>query len=136
MAWAVPAKNGSDVIGRAATGRETIVQFKRAYHGFDPEFVPGGAGVPAARRAGVKIVRWNDAERLEEHAREAGDDLAGILLNPVGDIHESLLWKNEFIYRTGDRKTKLRFWPDARSPRPMTSTRWAGRTPFPGNVAA
>lgn len=89
MSWAVPAKNGSDVVAlaartvRVATGRETVVQFERAYHGFDPEFVPGGVGVPAARRAGVQIIPWNDAERLEAHARDAGDDLAGILLNPI-----------------------------------------------------
>lgn len=89
ISWAVAAKNGSDVVAlaaravRAATGRETVVQFERAYHGFDPEFVPGGAGVPVARRAGVKIIGWNDADGLGEYARNAGDSLAGILLNPI-----------------------------------------------------
>ncbi len=89
MSWAIPAKNGSDVIGlavravRAATDRDTIVQFERAYHGFDPELVPGGAGVPAAVRANVAMIRWNGANELEDFARENGKGLAGILLNPI-----------------------------------------------------
>ncbi len=89
MSWAVPAKNGSDVVGlavraaRAATGRDTMIQFERAYHGFDPELVPGGAGVPAAVRDNVQRIPWNGANELEDHARRHGDRLAGILFNPV-----------------------------------------------------
>ncbi|MDX1648347.1 MAG: aminotransferase class III-fold pyridoxal phosphate-dependent enzyme [Myxococcota bacterium] len=89
MAWAVPAKNGSDVVSlgvraaRAATGRDLVVRFERAYHGFDPEWVPGGGGVPAAHRACTRTVAWDDAEALDRLARDEGDALAAVVMNPL-----------------------------------------------------
>jgi glutamate-1-semialdehyde 2,1-aminomutase len=89
MAWAVPAKNGSDVVelavrvARAATGRERIVLFERAYHGFVPELSLGPAGVPASHQATTLRVPWNDADRLEAVGRACGDDLAAVVLNPL-----------------------------------------------------
>jgi len=89
MAWAVPAKNGSDVVAlgarvaRAATRRDTLILFERAYHGFDPEWVPGGAGVPASRRDNVLRVAWNDSKQLERVAHEHRTEIGGIVLNPL-----------------------------------------------------
>ncbi len=89
MAWAVPAKNGSDVVAlgvrvaRAATRRDKLILFERAYHGFDPEWVPGGAGVPASRRQDVLRVAWNDSEQLERVAHEHRTEIGGIVLNPL-----------------------------------------------------
>ena len=89
MAWAAPAKNGSDVVGlaarvaRAASGRETIVAFERAYHGFAPELALGPTGVPTAGQANVVRVAWNDASALERVVAQHADDLAAILLNPL-----------------------------------------------------
>lgn len=89
MDWAVPAKNGSDVVGlaarvaRSATGRETIVAFDRAYHGFVPELSLGPIGVPSASQANVVRVAWNDANALERVVAQYADDLAAILLNPL-----------------------------------------------------
>ncbi len=89
MAWAVPAKNGSDVVGlaarvaRVATGRDTVVVFEKAYHGFDPEFALGPAGVPRASLAHLARVPWNDPAALDEVARSRGDDLAAVVLNPL-----------------------------------------------------
>jgi glutamate-1-semialdehyde 2,1-aminomutase len=89
FAWAVPAKNGSDVVGlaarvaRAATGRDVLLRFEHAYHGFDPEWVPGAGGVPAAHRACVRTVPWNDAQALQDAAEAVGGDLAGIVMNPL-----------------------------------------------------
>jgi glutamate-1-semialdehyde 2,1-aminomutase len=99
MAWAVPAKNGSDVVAlaarvaRGATERETLILFEHAYHGFDPEFVPGAGGVPRVRRAKALRVTWNDVDALERAARECDGDLAGIVLdaldqNPAQDTVE------------------------------------------------
>ena len=51
-------------VARVATGRETLVLFERAYHGFDPEFTLGPAGVPASSLAKLVRVPWNDAEAL------------------------------------------------------------------------
>jgi glutamate-1-semialdehyde 2,1-aminomutase len=89
MAWAVAAKNGSDTVAlalrvaRAATGRDRVVVFRHAYHGFDPELVPGGAGVPRAARADLSAVAWNDSEGLLRAAREGGPAPAALLLNPL-----------------------------------------------------
>lgn len=89
MAWAVPAKNGSDVVAlaarvaRAATGRDALLLFEHAYHGFDPEWVPGGGGVPAPHRSAALHVPWNDAEAVERAAREHEGALAGVLMNPL-----------------------------------------------------
>ncbi len=89
MAWAVPAKNGSDVVAlgvrvaRAATRRDKLILFERAYHGFDPEWVPGGAGVPASHRDDVLPVAWNDSEKLQRVAHEHRAEVGGIVLNPL-----------------------------------------------------
>lgn len=89
MAWAVPAKNGSDVVGlavrvaRAASGRETVIAFEHAYHGFVPEFALGPAGIPRAGQENVIRVPWNDVEAFEQAIRRSADDLAAILLNPL-----------------------------------------------------
>ncbi|MDJ0785731.1 MAG: aminotransferase class III-fold pyridoxal phosphate-dependent enzyme [Myxococcota bacterium] len=89
MAWAVPAKNGSDVIGlagrvaRVATGRETLVVFDRAYHGFDPEFALSPAGVPAASVSKLVRVPWNDLDAFDRAMSSCQDDLAGFVLNPL-----------------------------------------------------
>lgn len=89
MAWAAPAKNGSDVVGlaarvaRASSGRETIIAFERAYHGFAPELALGPVGVPEAGQANVVRVPWNDAGALEREVAQHADDLAAVLMNPL-----------------------------------------------------
>ncbi|MGI9432630.1 MAG: aminotransferase class III-fold pyridoxal phosphate-dependent enzyme, partial [Myxococcota bacterium] len=89
MAWAIPVKNGSDAVGlaarvaRAATDRSTLILFERAYHGFAPELSLGPAGIPAAHQTHTRRVTWNDVDGLAECVREAGDDLAGVVLNPL-----------------------------------------------------
>ena len=89
MAWVAAAKNGSDVVGlatrvaRASTGRETLIAFEHAYHGFVPELALGPAGVPATGRSQVVRVPWNDVNAFEEAVAGHAKDLAGILLNPL-----------------------------------------------------
>ncbi len=89
MAWGVAAKNGSDVVAlalrtaRASTGRNKVIQFRYAYHGFSPEVVSGGAGVPEAHRSEIVWVGWNDTDGLAEAVAAHGTDLAGILINPL-----------------------------------------------------
>lgn len=89
MAWGVTAKNGSDVVAlalrvaRASTARNKIIQFRYAYHGFSPEVVSLGAGVPDAHRADIVWVDWNDADGLAEAAAAHAGDLAGVLVNPL-----------------------------------------------------
>lgn len=87
--WAVATKNGSDAVGlaarmaRAATGRTKIIQFTNAYHGFVPEFVPQGRGVPDGHRADIVWVPYNDAEALFSAADANQHDLAALIVNPL-----------------------------------------------------
>lgn len=89
MSWGVTAKNGSDVVAlalrvaRATTGRNKIIQFRYAYHGFSPEVVSGGAGVPDSHRGHIVWVGWNDEEALAAAVAEHADELAAILINPL-----------------------------------------------------
>ena len=89
MDWAIPAKNGSDVVelglrvARAATGREKIVRFVGAYHGFAPELVPGGRGVARSTRKEVVKTGWNDVEGLKDAFLHNKDDIAAIVMNPL-----------------------------------------------------
>lgn len=89
MSWGVTAKNGSDVVAlalrvvRASTGHNKVIQFRYAYHGFSPEVVAVGAGVPDAHRADIVWVDWNDADSLTAAATAHAGDLAGILVNPL-----------------------------------------------------
>ncbi len=86
--WAMLAKNGTDAtticctIARAATGRSRILVAKGAYHGAAPWCTPRLAGVTAADRANLGYYTFNDLESVAAAAREAGSDLAGIVVSP------------------------------------------------------
>ena len=89
MGWAIPAKNGSDVVelglrvARASTGREKVIQFEHAYHGFAPELVPRGKGVPQTTRQGIINTAWNDIDGLKKAFSQNRDHIAAILMNPI-----------------------------------------------------
>ena len=65
------------------TGREALVLFEKAYHGFDPEFALAPAGVPTPSLENRIRLPWNDVPALEELARSRGDDLAAIMPSVV-----------------------------------------------------
>lgn len=85
--WALFQKNGTDAttncvtIARAATGRRRILVAKGAYHGAVPWCSPSLIGVTAEDRAHIAKFVFNDIESLEAAAKEAGEDLAGILVS-------------------------------------------------------
>ncbi|WP_251864096.1 aminotransferase class III-fold pyridoxal phosphate-dependent enzyme [Achromobacter sp. Marseille-Q4962] len=85
--WALFQKNGTDAttaaltIARAGTGKRKILLARGAYHGAVPWCSPSLAGVTAEDRAHLIYFRYNDVESLETAAREAGDDLAAILVS-------------------------------------------------------
>lgn len=88
-------------IARAATGRQRILRFEGHYHGWvDPMLAsaPGTppvssdaaspfAAVPATPGqgdlAGVLVARWNDADELERVLAERGDEIAGVIMEPI-----------------------------------------------------
>ncbi|MFZ9407038.1 MAG: aminotransferase class III-fold pyridoxal phosphate-dependent enzyme [Burkholderiaceae bacterium] len=85
--WAMFSKNGTDAtttcvsIARAARGRRKILLARRAYHGALPWCSPYPLGSTAEDRAHLIPFDYNDPESLEQAARQAGDDLAGILVS-------------------------------------------------------
>lgn len=84
--WAMFQKNGADAtttcvtIARAATGRRKILVARGSYHGAVPWCSPSLAGVTAEDRAHIIQYDYNDMDSLAAAAREAGDDLAAILV--------------------------------------------------------
>lgn len=85
--WMLFQKNGTDAttscvtIARAATRRRKILIAKGAYHGAVPWCSPSLAGVTAEDRAHLINYVFNDIESLEAGARQAGTDLAGVLVS-------------------------------------------------------
>jgi glutamate-1-semialdehyde 2,1-aminomutase len=86
--WAIFAKNGTDAttmcctIARAHTGRNKILVAKGAYHGAAPWCTPRPAGVTHADHENLIRYTYNDLTSVEEAVKQAGDDLAGILVSP------------------------------------------------------
>ena len=86
--WAMFAKNGTDAtticctVARAHTGRSRILVATGAYHGAAPWCTPRPAGVTAADRANLGYYAFNDLASVTAAAREAGPELAGIVVSP------------------------------------------------------
>jgi glutamate-1-semialdehyde 2,1-aminomutase len=86
--WAMFCKNGTDAttlcltIARAATGRRTVLAATGSYHGAAPWCTPNPAGTTPEDRANLRYFEYNDLASAEQAAREAGDDLAAIIVTP------------------------------------------------------
>ena len=84
---------------RAFTGRSLIARFEGHYHGQHdaalvsgahvggpedrPEPVPDGAGITRGVLDEVVVLPWNDIDTVAPVVRDAADDLAAIILEPV-----------------------------------------------------
>ncbi|MBO3802893.1 MAG: aminotransferase class III-fold pyridoxal phosphate-dependent enzyme, partial [Candidatus Brockarchaeota archaeon] len=84
-------------LARAYTGRKKIMKFEGAYHGWH-DYVDF-AVAPPAEKVGTKhpvstgilpeavektvVVPWNDASSFEKAARENGEDLAAVIVEPI-----------------------------------------------------
>lgn len=85
--WVQYQKNGTDAttacvtIARAGTKRRKVLVSRGAYHGAAPWCTPSLVGVTAEDRIHLIHYEYNDIESLEAAAKEAGDDLAAILVS-------------------------------------------------------
>lgn len=85
--WALLQKNGTDAttncvtIARAATKHRKVLVAKGAYHGAVPWCTPSIVGVTAEDRAHLIHYVYNDVESLTAAAKQAGDDLAAIIVS-------------------------------------------------------
>jgi glutamate-1-semialdehyde 2,1-aminomutase len=91
--WAMFCKNGSDattisiMAARAHTGRRVILRSKGAYHGTAAWCKPSPAGLLPEDRAHQLFFEFNNIDSLECAVKEAGDDLAGVLVS--GFLHDA-----------------------------------------------
>jgi glutamate-1-semialdehyde 2,1-aminomutase len=82
-------------LARGFTGRNQIVKFAGNYHGHVDSLlvaagsagatlaVPDSPGVTPGTASDTLILRYNDAEMLEDTFRMAGDSIAAVILEPV-----------------------------------------------------
>ncbi len=82
-------------LARGATGRDVVVKFAGCYHGHvDALLVSAGSaaltlgvsdspGVPAGVTKDTLVLHYNDVEGLREAFRRKGDQIAGVMLEPV-----------------------------------------------------
>ena len=88
-------------LARAYTGRDKILKFEGAYHGFAdgllfstnygrperwtdyPRPDPDTIGIPARDGENILIAPWNDLDRTRQIVAGSLDDLAGIIVEPV-----------------------------------------------------
>ena len=85
-------------LARAHTGRSKIMKFEGGYHGMSaealmslapsrlqnfPNPVPDSAGIPDSVEDGILVAPFNDATFAESLIDEHGDDIAGIIVEPL-----------------------------------------------------
>ncbi len=89
-------------LARAFTGRPKILKFEGHYHGwFDnilyslapslaqagprqsPHVIPGSRGQPATAEQDIIVLPWNDLDLLRTTLAEHGDDIAGVIMEPI-----------------------------------------------------
>lgn len=88
-------------LARAFTGREKILKFEGGYHGMSAEAqmslapsklvnfpvpVPDSAGIPEAVRDSVWAAPFNDVDFLRSFMTDHGDEIAGIIVEPLQRI--------------------------------------------------
>lgn len=86
--WAMFCKNGTDAtsmavtVARAHTRKRKLLVARGAYHGADAWCTPVPTGTLPEDRAHLVHFTYNDAASLEQAARAAEGDLAGVLVSP------------------------------------------------------
>lgn len=90
-------------LARAHTGRDLVLKFEGAYHGFHdyaihsfssgrpaeyPKPIPDSAGIPQAVRNQVLVSPFNDLDMARQISRAHASDLAAIIVEPVQRVIE------------------------------------------------
>ncbi len=88
-------------IARAHTGRDRVLKFEGAYHGFadgvlfstnygrpdrwpdHPQPAPDTPGIPSGHARDILVAPWNDIDATREIVADNLDSLAGIIVEPV-----------------------------------------------------
>jgi glutamate-1-semialdehyde 2,1-aminomutase len=110
------ATMGAIRIARAWSGRDAILKFEGAYHGFhdyslwntyppipgagyrrSPILIPQGSGIPMGISQYIYSVPFNDKELLEKTVREHWGDIAAIIVEPLLGNQASIMPKDNFL---------------------------------------
>jgi glutamate-1-semialdehyde 2,1-aminomutase len=95
-------------LARGYTGRDIIVKFAGCYHGHVDALlvaagssalthgVPTSPGVPAGCTADTVVLRYNDVASLRELFKARGDQIAGVILEPVAGNMGLVMPSQEF----------------------------------------
>jgi glutamate-1-semialdehyde 2,1-aminomutase len=82
-------------LARGVTGRNKIIKFEGCYHGHADSLlikagsgaltfgVPTSPGVPSATASSTLVAQYNDLEGVKALFRETGEDIAGVIVEPV-----------------------------------------------------
>lgn len=88
-------------LARAHTGRDLILKFEGGYHGMSaeaqmslaptrpanyPNAIADSAGIPDAVRRGILVAPFNDIEFLQKLLDQRGDEIAGVIVEPLQRI--------------------------------------------------
>ena len=105
-------------LARAFTGKDKIIKFSGCYHGHQDALLvaagsglatlslPGSKGVPKGAIQNTLIAEYNNLESVKAHF-EAHDDIAGVIIEPVGGNMGVVIPQNNFLKELKDYlKTK------------------------------
>mgnify|MGYP001577423852 FL=1 len=105
-------------LARAFTGKDKIIKFSGCYHGHQDALLvaagsglatlslPGSKGVPEGAVQNTLIAEYNNLESVKAHF-ETHDDIAGVIIEPVGGNMGVVIPQNNFLKELKDYlKTK------------------------------
>lgn len=96
-------------LARAYTGRNKIIKFEGCYHGHADSFlikagsglltsgIPTSPGVPASNAENTLVAKYNDLESVENLYKQANNDIAAIIVEPVAGNMGLVLPELEFL---------------------------------------
>jgi len=100
-------------LARAFTGKDKIIKFAGCYHGHQDSLLvaagsglatlslPGSKGVPEGAVKNTLIATYNDLDSVKKHF-ENHDDIAGVIIEPVGGNMGVVIPQNNFLKELKD----------------------------------
>ncbi len=100
-------------LARAFTGKNKIIKFSGCYHGHQDALLvaagsglatlslPGSKGVPEGAVKNTLIAEYNNLESVKKHF-EQHDDIAGVIIEPVGGNMGVVIPQNNFLKELKD----------------------------------
>ncbi len=97
-------------LARGATGRDKIIKFEGCYHGHADALLvkagsglltfgnPTSAGVPTDFSKHTLVLEYNNLSQLEEVFAEMGNQIAGVIIEPVAGNMNLIKASSEFIH--------------------------------------